>query len=282
MLRRLSLASIAAVLAVSGCALFHHGHPEFKPVSDADVGRLAPRQMAPIDAARGQVFAAHDASSRTKLRLEEARHEAELAQAEQTAARADTERARAEQDAAASSNAPPVKTRAQEAAVDAELHRRAAQAHAAYAQRLLRARQTEVEAADEMVKVREAELERAKLTALSQAGIPAATKYDPAPFDAHVADAQRDYQRARARASDALHQAEQTRNAWAALSQQYLARLQSAPARTGAAPQAGPITPGTAPTQPGEAARAPAPAPAAPPTPTAPAPPASQGTATGQ
>lgn len=261
MLRRLSLASLAAVLAVSGCALFQHGrNPKFEPVSDADVGRLAPGQMGPIDAARGQVFAARDAQSRTKLRLEESRHEAELAQAEQTAARADIERARAEQDAAASSNDPAGKARAQEAAVEAELHRRATQAHAAYAQRLLTARQAEVEAAGELIKVREAELERAKLNALAQARVPAAAKYPRAPFDAHVADAERDYQRRRAGAADALDRAEQTRNAWAALDQQYQVRLRSAPAQTGtgAAPQGGPIPPGDAPMQPAEAARAPA------------------------
>jgi hypothetical protein len=221
------------------------------------------------------------------LRLEEAKHEGDLAQAEETAARADSERARAEQDAAATSNAPTAKAQAQEAAADAELHRRAAQAHEAYAQRLLASRQAEMDAAGELVKVREAELERAKLTALSQAGVPAATKYDPAPFDAYVADAQRDYQRARAKASDALHQADETHNAWVALNQQYQARLQGAAAQTGTgvaqgggAAQDAPLGPATAPPQPGEATHAPAKAPAAPPAPQpAPAP---TGTPAGQ
>src|SRR5512140_1091057 len=120
MLRRLSRASILAVLVLSGCALFQRSRgPRYEPVSDADYGRLAPSQMGPIDAARGQLFAARDAQARATLRLEEAKHEAELGQAEQTAAQADAQRAQAEQDAAASSNAPDAKARAQEATVDA-------------------------------------------------------------------------------------------------------------------------------------------------------------------
>jgi hypothetical protein len=287
MLRLLSRGPIVAILAVSGCSLFQHHGPEYKPVSDADFGRLAPGQMAPVDTARGQLFAARDADSRAKLRLEEARHEAELGQAEQTAARADIERAHAEQQAAAVSNDPTVKARAQETAAQAELHRRAAQAHAAYAQKLLAAREAEVDAAQEMIKVREAELERAKLTALSQAGIPAATKYDPVSFDAHVAEAQRDYQQSRAKATAALHEADQTHNAWVALNQQYEARLQSARAAAGSgtgtaagAAQGAPLTPATAPPQPGEAARAPATPPPAP-AGSAPALPASEGAAAG-
>jgi hypothetical protein len=276
MLRLLSRASLAAALIVSACAMFRGGgNPKFTPVSDADYGRLAPGQMAPVDAARGQTFAARDAAARAKLRLEEAQHESELAQAEQTAARADTEHARAEQDAAASSKAPDVLARAQESAVRAELHRRAAQAHAAYAQKLMAARQAEADAADDQVKVRDAELDRSKLTALSQAGIPAATKYSPASFDARVAEAQRKYQEAKARADDAVHQANQTHNDWMALNDQYRQRLQGSAAQTGTGTaQAAPLIPGTAPPQPGEAARAPAQPP--------PAPPAPQGTATGQ
>jgi hypothetical protein len=262
---------LLAVLATCSCALFQRNQgPRFKPVSDVDFGRLTPGQMGPVDAARGQAFAARDAQARATLRLEEAKHEAEFAQAEGTAGQADTQRAQAELDAAASSNAPDVKARAQEAAIEAELHRRAAQAHAAYAQKLMTARQAEMDAAAGMVKVRDAELERAKLTALSQARIPAATKYSPATFDAKVADAQRGYQQARARADDALAQAEQVRGAWVALNDQYQSRLQGRPAATGTgtAPAAGgqdtPLTPATAPPQPEEAIRAPAGAPPAP------------------
>jgi len=261
---------LLAVLALSSCALFQHGRgPRFKPVSDVDFGRLNTSQMGPVDAARGQLFAARDAQARTTLRFEEAKHEAQLAQAEGTAAQADAQRAQAEQEAAASSNAPDVKARAQEGAIQAELHGRAAQAHAAYAQKLLAARQAEVDAAGEMVKVREAELERAKLTALSQAGIPAAAKYDAATFDARVADAQRNYHQARARVDEAMHQAEQVQGAWVALNDQYQSRLQGGTGTgAGAAPaavgQGTPITPATAPPQPGEAARAPASAPPAP------------------
>ncbi len=269
MLGTVSRASLLAVLALTSCALFQRNRgPEYQPVSDADFGRLRPSQMGPVDAARGQAFAARDAQARATLRLEEAKHEAELAQAEQTAAQADAQRAQAMQDAAASSNAPDVKASAQEATVDAELHRRAAQAHAAYAQRLMAARQAEVDAAARLVEVRDAELDRAKLTALSQAGIPAATKYQPSTFDARVADAQRDYQQAKARADGALQEADQVHNAWLALDDQYQQRLQGA-AQTGTgagsatAERGAPLPPATAPPQPGEAIRAPAaPAPA--------------------
>ena len=279
MSRLLSRALLASVLAVTSCALFHGSGPKFQPVSDADYGRLAAGQMAPVDAARRQVTAARDASARARLRLEEAEHEAQLAQADQTAARADSERSLAEQGAASSSKAPDVVAQAQEAAARAELRRRAAQAHAAYAQRLVGARQAEVEAADDQVAVREAELDRAKLTALSQADIPAATKYNPASFDARVADAQKRYQEARAKANDSLHQADQTHSAWLALNDQYQQRLQG-PTAQGGTGAAAPLQPGTAPTGPDEAARAPAAPPSPPPAP--PAPPAPQGTAAGQ
>ncbi|HET6440199.1 MAG TPA: hypothetical protein VFG59_19200 [Anaeromyxobacter sp.] len=262
--RRLSLVSLAGALLFCGCAMFHHRGPQFKPISDTDYGRLAPSQLGPVDQARSRLFEANDSVARAKLELEKAQHEGELARADQTAARADTERARAEQDAAHSSNDPTAKARAQEDQADAELRTRSAQGHAAYAQRLVEARQAEVEAATQLVNVRQAELERAKLTALSQARIPAATKYDPAPFDAHVADAEQAYQQARASASEAGHAADQARNDWSTLDQQYQARIHG---------QAGEGTAGATP-PPGQQGTGSAGAPASPPPAPPPPPPA--------
>jgi hypothetical protein len=252
--RSASAGALAACLAsTSGCAMFHRG-PAFKPVSDADFGRLTPAQMGPVDAARSDLFSAHDAVARAKLRAQEAEQETERARADQTAARAELQRAGAELDAAQDSADLAAKTRAQELDATARLRSEEARAHAAFAQRQVDAREADVDAADAHVKVAEAQLERSKLTALRQAGLGAASKYDPATFDARVAAAEKDYQEARARANDAGRKSDSARLTWSGLAQQYQARTQpTGPASgtgAGVAPGAPPQLPAPAPDQP--------------------------------
>lgn len=224
-------APLAAVALLAGCSAVHGRHSGYRPVADTDYARLRPDQLGPVDQARVAEGAARDEVARAKLRLEQAQSEIAMARADQTAARAAGQRAAAQRDRALSSNAPAARAGAQEAAAEAELQARAAQAHMAYAQRLVEARRAEREAADRLVVVRQAELERARLSALAQAGVPAATKYDPAAFDARVADAQRDYQQRRADAAQRLDLAQQNENAWRVLHAQYQARVEG-PGRT--------------------------------------------------
>jgi hypothetical protein len=237
------LVALAAVSTLTGCSMFQRG-PRFQPVSEADFGRLSPAQMGPVDSARGELFSAHDAVARAKLRLQEVQQEPARARADETAARAELQRAGAELDAAASSADPGAKARAKELDAAARLRAQAARAHTGFAQRQVDARQAEVDMGEARVEVAEAELERAKLTALRQARIAAATKYDAAPFDAHVAQAEKGFQDARARAAEAARRSDQSRFAWSTLTQQYQARVQgeSPPAGTGAG-QALPVAP---------------------------------------
>lgn len=241
-----SLLALASVmLAAGGCSMFHgSSKAEYKPVSDTDFGRLQPQQLGPVDAARTAVFGARDEVARAKLRLQQAENEVEMARADQTAARAAKQRAAAQADAASKSQDPYAKAGAQEAAAQAELQTRSAQAHMAYSQRLVAARQADLDAAERQVTLREAELEKAKFTALTQAGIPASTKYNPSTFDAHVAGAQQEYAQRRADADQRLQEARQTENAWRTLHAQYTQRVQGrGQTATGTGAAGGPAAP---------------------------------------
>jgi hypothetical protein len=106
----------------------------------------------------------------------------------------------------------------------AELRKKAADAHLAYASALAAAADADVAAARARIATREAELERAKLTALTQAGIPAATKYEPAKFDGHVQQARAADDEARRRAEQAQRAAISARQQWKAFEERYEAR----------------------------------------------------------
>ncbi|BDG03752.1 hypothetical protein [Anaeromyxobacter oryzae] len=213
--------ALAAALACMG-----GGSHRPETVAETDFGRLSPAEMQPVNAARTESDAARDGVARADLHLQEAQHEADYAKAEQTAVRADQERAAAAAKAAKESGDPGDTARAQELASTAQLHQQAAEAHAAYANQLVQARQAGVAAAKAEQARAEAALERAKLTALEQAQIPAATKYDPARFDATVAQRTREAAEARTRASQADHAALQALGTWQTLQQRWQARAQ--------------------------------------------------------
>jgi hypothetical protein len=69
-------------------------------------------------------------------------------------------------------------------------------------------------------------MDRAKLTALSQAQIPAATKYDPARFESRISESRRAEEQARGQANQAERAAATARDAWKSLEQRYQARVQ--------------------------------------------------------
>lgn len=226
MTRIARIAPIAFTLALAaGCRTAPRA-TKFTPVAEADFGRLAPEQMAPVDAARAEVAAARDAVARARLRQQEAANEEGYARADQASAQADALRAQADQRVAKESGDVNAAARAQELAEAAALRRAAADAHLDYGRQLVAAYAAAVGAAEARVGVAEAALERARLTALADAGIPAASKYDPARFDAHVAQAQRAGEQARARAAETSRAATAARDRWRGLEQRYQARVE--------------------------------------------------------
>jgi len=222
-MRSTMLALILAAAGAAGCAMSRSRGPE---ISQADFGRLSPGQMAPVDAARGNLFAARDAVSRAKLKLQEAQHEIELSRADRTAARAQEQRDVAMAEAAKESGDAAAQARGQGLADAARLRIEAARAHEDYARGLVKAREAAVALAEAHVGSSEARLERAKLTALSKARIPAATKYDPAPLDAAVSRARAREDDRRADANETKRSADEARSAWRALSRRYQARVE--------------------------------------------------------
>jgi colicin import membrane protein len=230
---RTPLARRAAVLAAAiiACGHAQKKGPTFTPVADADMGRLGPDQMAVVDAARSDLAASRDAVARARLRFQDAHHEEGYARADQTAAQADAQRAQAEMKAAQDAGDQGWIGRAQDMADAARLRQSAGDAHLAYAQKQVQAREAEVQAAEAAVNVSNAELERAKLTALQDAQIPAASKYDFAPFDRRVSDSRRAEEAARARAGQANQAAIAARDQWRALTQRWQARVQGSGGR---------------------------------------------------
>jgi hypothetical protein len=224
MWNRSALRPALALAVLLACRSGGSRGPQFQPVADADFGRLSPEQIAPVTTARADAAAARDAVSRAQLRLQDARHEADFARADQTAARADLERAAAQGRASRESGDPNELARATELGAAAQLRQQSADAHAEYASRIVEARNADLVAAQAEQSRAEAALERAKLAALEQARIPAAQKYDPAKFDAHVARATRDAEAARTRASQSERAAQQALANWRTLQQRWQAR----------------------------------------------------------
>lgn len=225
-MRPLAVLALAATLA-SGCrsAQERTSQAEVVPlVSPADVGRLAPEQMGPIQTARGDLDAARDAVARARLRLQDARHEESYARADRTQADADRQRAEAQLKTAQEAGDARLAARATELVEAAALRAQGADARIDYARRLVAARDAEVRAAEAHVVRAEWEIERAKLAALREAQLPAATKYDPAPLDRRVGEAARAEDGARARARDMAHQAAVAFDRWRSLVDRYEAR----------------------------------------------------------
>lgn len=214
----LALAALLA-LAFSACKTTSSAS-KFQPVADSDVGRLVPGQMASINAARDEVSRARDEVALAKLRLSEAQEHKGFTKAEETAAQADRQRAEALTKAAQATGDPQQLGAAQAAMGSADLRQRAAAAHADYTAKLIAAREAEVRAKEARVGEMEARLESAKLTALQQAGNPAANKYDPVRFQTHLADAIDGSQKAQGELAKATGAVQQSESQWRALAEQ--------------------------------------------------------------
>jgi hypothetical protein len=218
----------AIALAVAACGTSKKKEPAFTPVSEADFGRLSAEQVGPVQTARADTDASRDAAARARHRLAEARHEEGFARADRAQADADAARAAAEMRAAKEAGDGRLVARAEELRAAAALRQQAADARLDYARRLVAAREADIAAADARTRLSEAQLERAKLDALAQAGIPAATKYDPGPFERRVAEAKRAADGAAGQARLRDREAIAARDRWQGLVQRYEARVQGA------------------------------------------------------
>jgi chromosome segregation ATPase len=183
-----------AVAVLASAALACAGSKAQKPVtvSDADYGRLQPDQTQPVDQARADLGNARDALARAKLRHNQAKSQAGFAESDMQSAEAARTRAETLAKAARASADPAQIEQARAAGEAAELRRRTAQAHAQYANSLDQTRAAEVTAAERRVAYEEARVEQAKLQALQQAKVPAATKYQAAELEARVANARKE------------------------------------------------------------------------------------------
>src|SRR5690349_3114993 len=90
-----TIVAAVALATVAGCA-GARGAAGGQTVTDEDLGRLGPSQMAPVEEARRFVSSARDELGRAKLRQQESQHERDVAKADQAAAAADAQRADAE------------------------------------------------------------------------------------------------------------------------------------------------------------------------------------------
>jgi len=217
-MRKIAIALGACV--VLACA----GTQKPATVSDADYGRLAPGQTGPVDEARSELSTAGDAAARAKLRQTEAKHELELAQADEKAAEAARLKAASAAKSAKESNDPAKVESARNVSDTAELRKRTADAHVDYAKKLQAFRDAEVEAANQKVSYLEARVERSKLAALQDAQVPAATKYDASMLDAQVSKAQAGMQEAHSKVGSAKAEMGNAGKAWKELDRELQAR----------------------------------------------------------
>jgi hypothetical protein len=221
----------ACAIALGACAGHRAGEGDGPRVADADLGRLAPEQMQPVDDARRYLASARDELARAKLRQQYTSHEGELAKADQQAAGAEAQRAVAEARIAEASREPAQVQHAQQLQEQARLAKAAADARADWAAKMGTARQASVQAAEQQVRLGDARLEQAKLAALQSAKIPAAGKYDAAKFQEQVQGAQRAFDDALRKARDLEGQATASQQRWQDLQRQMQAR--GAPVPTG-------------------------------------------------
>jgi hypothetical protein len=205
------------------------GETQIQIVADADLGRLATEQMGPVQATRAALDEARDAVARAHRRLRDSRHEEEWANADKAAAESDRLRAVAELSSAKEAGDQRMSGLASEHAAAAALRGQAADARLDYARKLVQAREAELRTAEARVRRAEWEVERAKLTALREARLPAASKYDAAPIERRVAEAVKAEDGARARSRDLATTARTAYDQWRSLTDRYEARARSIP-----------------------------------------------------
>lgn len=223
------VAALAASTLACRSASRKSAGEQVQTVADADLGRLSPDAMGPVQTARAALDEARDAIARARLRLQDSRHEQEWANAEKASAEGDRLRAAAELSSAKEAGDQRLSGLASERSAAAALRVEAAAARLEYAVKLAQAREAEVRTAEARVRRAEWEVERAKLTALRQARLPAASKYDPAPIERRIAEATRAEEGARAKSRDLGVAARAAYEKWRSLSDRYEARARSIP-----------------------------------------------------
>ena len=222
-------AALAATTLACRTAPKNRAAREIQTVADADLGRLAPEQMGPIQASRAALDEARDAVARAQHRLRDSRHEEEWANADKAAAEGDRLHAAAELSSAKDAGDQRMMGLASEHAATAALRAQAADARIEYARKLFQARDAELKTAEARVRRAEWEIERAKLMALREAKVPAASKYDAAPIERRVAEAVKAEDGARARAKDLATTSRTAYDQWRSLTDRYEARARSIP-----------------------------------------------------
>jgi hypothetical protein len=231
-MRTLAVLALAAGIGLGCRSAPNRAQPQVVTVSPADLGRLSPEQMGPIQSARADLDASRDAVARARLRLQDARHEDWYARADRSQADADRQRSEAELRMAEEAGDARLATRARERVEAAALRAQASDARTEYARRLLEARDAEVKAAEAQVSRAAWAVERAKLAALREAQLPAATKYDPAPLDRRLLDAARAEQSSRGRSQELGRRAAIAFDRWRSLVDRYEAKARAG-GRTG-------------------------------------------------
>ncbi|HET9597517.1 MAG TPA: hypothetical protein VFP65_18150 [Anaeromyxobacteraceae bacterium] len=221
--------AVALAVLAAACAGHRSGEGDGPRVADADLGRLAPEQMQPVDDARRYLASARDELARAKLRQQDLTQEAALSKADQEAAEALRHRAEANAKAADASRAPAQVEQARQMQEQAKLAKSAADARADWAAKASAARQAGVRAAEQQVRLGDARVEEAKLRALQAASIPAATKYDAARFQEQVQGAQRAFDDALKKTRDLDGQATASQQRWQDLQKQLQARGTAVP-----------------------------------------------------
>jgi hypothetical protein len=215
-----------AVVAAASCA---HGGSSKATVSDADMGRLEPGQMGPIDNARQFAMSAKDELARAQLRQQQSQHESDLAKADQQAAEAAQKRADTQNKVANDSREPAQLEAARKLTEQAKLHKQAADAHMDYAKKIADARKTAVEAAQKQVELGNARLEYAKLQSLQAASVPAASKYDASKFQGQVNNAQKAFDDSLKKAREQESQATAAMQKWQDVQRQMQATTGTVP-----------------------------------------------------
>jgi hypothetical protein len=193
-------------------------------ISEEDVGRLGPEQTGAVERARQFRGSARDEQARASLRLQQAQHEVEAAKADQQAADLDAKRAENQEKTASESREPTELEGARQMKTQAQLHKDVANAHVDYASKLVEARKASLDAAQKQVALGDARLEWAKLQALQQARVPAATKYDANKYQSQVNEAQKSFDDSMQKARDLDSQASASQRRWEDLRRQMQAR----------------------------------------------------------
>lgn len=208
-----------AACAVLACA---GSRPEQKPVtvSDSDYGRLDSGQTQIVEAARADLGRARDEFARAKLGETDARQEDELARADLMAAESAKMRADSLAKSANESNAPADFEAARSGAEVAQLRLRIADAHMTYAKAVQAQRAAEVRTAERRVAYQGSLVELAKLHALQQAGVPAASKYPASQLEGQVEQARQQLEQAENESRGGEAQVTSARQTWEELRRQ--------------------------------------------------------------